>query len=96
VYELLEDTGLEVKLAHPKKTRSIAEKKIKTDARDSEVLAKLLMEWLPTAYVPPKEIRELRDLVMLRTYLVMVRTMFKNKVRAELGEVERFPNEEKL
>jgi transposase len=87
VYELLEWLGYEVKLSHPKKTRAIAETKIKTDAKDSEVLAQLLMlDWLPTSYVPPMEIRELRDLVRLRTYLVMVRTMFKNKIRAELAK----------
>jgi transposase len=36
--------------------------------------------------VPPKEIRELRDLVRLRTYLVVERTRFKNKIRAELAK----------
>lgn len=87
VYELIENMGHEVKLSHPKRTRAIAEEKIKTDAKDSEVLAQLLMlDWLPTSYVPPMEMRELRDLVRLRTYLVMVRTMFKNKVRAELAK----------
>jgi transposase len=87
VYELLEGMGIDVKLSHPKRTKAIAEEKIKTDAKDSEVLAKLLeMDWLPTAYVPPREIRDLRDLVRLRTYLVMARTMFKNKIRAELAK----------
>lgn len=86
-YELLESMGYKVKLAHPKKTRAIAEMKIKTDAKDSEALAQLLMlDWLPTSYVPPKEVRELRDLVRLRTYLVMIRTRFKNKIRAELAK----------
>ena len=84
-YEWLEDAGYGVKLSHPKKTRAIADMKVKTDAKDSEALAQLLMlGWLPTAYVPPKEMRELRDLVRLRTYLVMIRTRFKNKIRAEL------------
>jgi transposase len=86
-YEWLEDAGYEAKLSHPKKTRAIADMKIKTDAKDSEALAQLLMlDWLPTAYVPPKEMRELRDLVRLRTYLVMIRTGFKNKIRAELAK----------
>jgi len=86
-YEWLEDTGYEVKLSHPKKMRAIADMKIKTDAKDSEALAQLLMlGWLPTAYVPPKEMRELRDPVRLRTYLVMIRTRFKNKIRAELAK----------
>jgi transposase len=56
VYELLESMGHEVKLAHPMRTRIIAEAKIKTDALDSEALAHLLRaNLLPTSYVPPKE-----------------------------------------
>lgn len=87
VYELLESMGYEVKLAHPMKTRIIAEAKIKTDATDSEALAHLLRaNLLPTSYVPPRELRELRELVRLRTYLVQERTRFKNKIRAELAK----------
>jgi transposase len=87
VYELLESMDHEVKLAHPMRTRIIAEAKIKTDALDSEALAHLLRaNLLPTSYVPPKELRELRDLVRLRTYLVRERTRFKNKIRAELAK----------
>lgn len=84
-YELLESMGYDVKLAHPLKTRLIADVKIKTDARASEALGQLLMmDWLPTSYVPPKEIRELRKLTRLRAYLVQTRTRFKNKVHAGL------------
>ena len=84
-YELLEDMGHEVKLAHPIKTRLIAEARIKTDATDSEALAHLLRtNLLPTSYVPPKRVRELRDLVRLRTYLVRQRARFKHKIRSEL------------
>lgn len=84
-YELLDEMGYDVELAHPMKTRIIAEAKIKTDASDSEALAHLLRtNLLPTSYVPPRETRELRELVRLRTYLVRERTRFKNKVHAEL------------
>jgi transposase len=87
VYDFLENFGYEVKLAHPMKTRIIAEAKIKTDASDSEALAHLLRaNLLPVSYVPPKEVRELRELVRLRTYLVRERTRFKNKIRAELAK----------
>lgn len=87
IYEILESKGYEVKLAHPAKTRIIAEAKIKTDATDSEALAHLLRsDLLPTSYVPPNEIRELRELIRLRTYLVRERTKFKNKIRAELAK----------
>jgi len=86
-YELLESMGYEVKLAHPKRTRAVAEAKIKTDAKDSEVLAYLLeLDWLPTAYVPVQDIRDLRELVRLRTCLVQEQTRFNNKVRAELAK----------
>jgi transposase len=87
VVEEVEIVSVEVKLAHPLKTRIIAEAKIKTDATDSEALAHLLRaDLLPTSYAPPKEIRELRELVRLRTYLVRERAKFKNKIRAELAK----------
>jgi transposase len=87
VYEQLEAMGHKVELAHPMKTRIIAEARIKTDALDSEALAHLLRaDLLPTSYVPPREFRELRELVRLRTYLVRERTRFKNKIRAELAK----------
>jgi transposase len=39
----------------------IAEAKIKTDKIDAKTLVELLRgNFLPTSYVPPKEIRELR------------------------------------
>ncbi|MEW6592910.1 MAG: IS110 family transposase [Candidatus Hadarchaeota archaeon] len=86
-YYRLEGMGHEVKLAHPFKTRIIAEAKIKTDASDSEALAQLLrLDWLPTSYVPPDGIRELRELVRLHVYLTRERTRFKNKIRSEMNK----------
>ena len=86
-YDFFEGKGYEVKLAHPTKTRIISEAKIKTDAKDSERLANLLRsDLLPASYVPPKEFRELRELVRLRTYLVRERSRFKNKIHAELAK----------
>ena len=93
-YEFLEGKGYEVKLAHPMKTRIIAEAKVKTDAKDSERLTHLLRsDLLPTSYVPPKEFRELRELVRLRTYLVRERAKFKNKIHAELAKGDQSPEE---
>jgi transposase len=87
VYELLERDGYKVKLSHPLKTRIIAEARIKTDANASEALAHLLRtDLLPTSYVPSRELRELRELVRLRTYMVRERTRFKNKIHAELAK----------
>ena len=40
--ELLEDTGYDVHLAHPLRTRAIAAARVKTDAIDAKTLAHLL------------------------------------------------------
>lgn len=85
VYEWAEGEGYDVKLAHPLKTKLIAEARIKTDKIDSEVLAHLLRsDLVPESWVPPKEIRELRSLVKQRAFLVRMRTKLKNRVHAEL------------
>lgn len=85
VYEQLEEMGIEAKLAHPYKTRIIAEEKIKTDRKDSEALAHLLRsKLLPESYVAPKEIRRLRDKLRRRVYFVENRKKYKAKIRAEL------------
>lgn len=87
VYELAESLGHEVHLAHPKETRLIAKRRIKTDARDSEVLARLLeIGWLPEAYVPPKPVRELRELLGLHARLIRESTRMKNRIHAELAK----------
>ena len=84
-YQTLEEEGYDVRLAHPLKVKAIAEAKVKTDKIDSETLAHLLRaNLLPESYVPPKEIRELRDLVKRRAFLVSTRTRFKNRIHAEL------------
>ena len=85
-YELLEEMGFRVKLAHPYETRTITKSRIKTDATDSEKLAQLSRTgFLPEAYVPPKHVRRLRELLYRRIYLVRMQTKLKNKTRAELA-----------
>jgi len=84
-YDLLEGLGHKVVLAHPLKTKMIAEAKIKTDKIDAKTLAELLRGgFLPTSYVPPKEIRELRHLVRHRIFLGRVRAIIKNQIKTEL------------
>jgi len=46
--DVLEEMGVAVKIAHPNEVKAIARAKIKTDKRDSEVLAHLLrMNMIP-------------------------------------------------
>ena len=50
---------------------AIADAKIKSDKIDAKILADLTRgNLLPTSWIPPKEIRELRDLVRQRIFLV--------------------------
>jgi transposase len=87
IYDRLVDAGHDVRLAHPQKVKAIAEAKVKTDKVDSETLAHLLRAGLlPESYVPPRDIRELRDLVRRRAFLVGMRTKLKNRIHAELAK----------
>jgi transposase len=85
VHETIERHGFEVVLAHPLKVRAIAEAKVKTDKVDARTLAHLLRaDLVPRWYIPSRDIRDLRQLVRQRAYLVQRATSFKNRVHAEL------------
>lgn len=87
VYDQIDRHGLDVTLAHPLKTRAIAEARIKTDKIDSQILAHLLRaDLLPAAYVPDHSNRHLRALVRHRATLVKVRTSVKNRIHALLAQ----------
>ena len=85
IYEGIEKRGFEVVLAHPLKVRAIAEARVKTDKADAETLAHLLRaNLIPRSHVPPRDIRNLRQLVRQRAYLVHQTTSLKNRIHAEL------------
>lgn len=85
IYEMLESKGYKVVVANPFKIKAIASAKIKTDKIDSEILAKLLKgNLIPETYVPPKEVRELREITRHRQSLVKIRTSLKNQIHAVL------------
>ncbi len=66
--------------------KAIAYAKVKNDKVDARILADLLrLDMIPECYIPSKETRELRDLARRRHYFVSTRTMFKNKIHAELS-----------
>lgn len=84
-YELLEKRGVDVSLAHPKKTKAIASAKIKTDKVDARILAHLLRcNLLPLSYIPSERIRDLREVIRYRASLVRERTVIKNRIHAVL------------
>lgn len=87
VVDALEKMGAEVHLAHPLKTKLIAEAKVKTDKIDAKVLANLLRtNFLPESYLAPGEVRELREIHRHRAALVKVKTSVKNRVHSILAK----------
>ncbi len=85
LFDLLETLEIPVTLAHPLRTRAIAEAKVKTDKVDSTILAHLLRtDLVPAAYIPPREIRDLRELLRFRAALVRLQTMVKNRIHSIL------------
>jgi len=89
MYDWMEEMAEEVKLAHPKKVKAIADAKIKTDKIDSRTLAHLLRaDLIPEAHVPGKETREAKQVLRQRMFFIRVQTMVKNRIRILL---ERHP-----
>ena len=87
LYELIEDRHPDLLLAHPLKTKAIASARIKTDKIDATTLAHLRRaELLPAAYIPPRAIRDLRELLRYRASLGRLSTQVKNKVSAVLSK----------
>ena len=85
--ELLEEAGYDLHLAHPLRTRAIAAARVKTDAIDARTLAQLLRSgMLPEAYIAPRELRDLRELLRHRATLTRMRSAVKNRVHAILAK----------
>ena len=83
IYEMLEGIGeiKRVAVAHPPRVKAIASAKIKTDKIDSKILGELLRaDLIPEVWVPPKEVRVLKNIVRFRAFIVKIKTMIKNKV----------------
>ncbi|MBU2214238.1 IS110 family transposase [Patescibacteria group bacterium] len=84
-YENLESLGCKVSLSNPLQTKAIASARIKNDKVDSRILADLLRtNLLPTAYIQPRKIRDLKELVRERAHFVQMRTQIKNKIHSVL------------
>jgi transposase len=75
-----------VVVSNPKKTRAIAEAKVKTDKVDAAILAQLLAaDYLPSVWLPDEDTNVLRRQVVRRAHIVRQRTRLKNQVQAILA-----------
>jgi transposase len=85
--DLMESEGVRMKIAHPEQIKAIAKAKIKTDKRDSKILAHLLRSNLiPEVYSRDKENREAQRVLRHRVTYVRMQTQMKNRIRALLAK----------
>jgi transposase len=85
--DVLDDMGMEVSMAHPKEVKAIAKAKIKTDKRDSHILAHLLRTGLiPEVYKRTRENRSYQRVLRQRAFYVGNLTRVKNRTRAILAQ----------
>ncbi len=86
MYDLLNEHVQHVDLVHAKGVRAIANAAIKTDQIDASTLAHLArLNYIPKAYAATKEIRDLRQLLRHREWMVNQRSKAKNRVHAVLA-----------
>lgn len=85
-YDEVDELIDELIMAHPLKTRLIAEARIKTDSIDSETLAHLLRaDLIPQAYAPSSETRDIKNLLRYRLSLTAIKVRIKNTVHSVLA-----------
>ena len=85
--DLLDDMGMEVTIAHPKEVKAIAKAKIKTDKRDSKMLAHLLRtDLIPEVYKRSRENRSYQRILRQRVFYVGSMTRVKNRLQELLSQ----------
>ena len=83
VHDLLEPLVERVVVANPIKVKQIATARVKTDIRDTLILARLLAANLvPDVWVPPMHIRQMRQLLSQRRQLVETHTQILNRMHS--------------
>jgi transposase len=82
----MERLGHRPKLCNPLEAKRRMGLTNKTDKLDAKGLAILLRNGtLPEVWIPPSELRDQRELLRLRIFLVRMRTRVKNRIHATLG-----------
>jgi transposase len=89
VYDLILPLAGQVRIAHPPSIHAKMDDGAKTDLRDAESLARLLLQGefdkdKGHVWAPPQSVREIRTLVAIRYDLVGIRTESKNRLHSVL------------
>jgi transposase len=83
IYDLLVPLAEKVLVANPIKVKQIAQARVKTDIRDTLILARLLAaNMVPIIWVPPAHVRNLRYLLSQRRNLVGMHTAIVNRMHS--------------
>ena len=84
--DLLQELGASIHLANPSGL-NWGNRRVKNDERDAlDLVKKLRLGELPEAWIPPPEIRELRELVRYRAKAVRLRSGLKAQVHAVMAK----------
>ncbi len=87
IYDHLEPYAAELQVAHPAMLKAIACAKKKNDRLDAEKICDLARcDLLPSCYMAPAEIRQLRRVLRYRNLLVREAVRLKNKISGLLME----------
>ncbi len=87
IVDEIEQAGLEPKLVHPRKAKLMMGMTNKTDKLDVHGLNQLQRNGtLPTVWIPPRELRELREITRARMVITKQRTRLKNRIQATLSK----------
>lgn len=83
----IEAAGCTLQLVHAHKAKLMLGRVNKTDRLDAQGLVQLQRTGtLPVVWIPPREIRDLRELPRTRMVLVAQRTRFKNRIQATFSK----------
>ena len=87
IVQEIEPAGLRPLLVHPRKAKLMMGMINKTDRRDAHGLNRLRRNGtLPVVWIPPGELRALRELTRTRLVLTRQRTRLKNRITATLSK----------
>jgi transposase len=87
IIDEIEQAGLQPQLVHPRKAKLMMGQINKTDKLDAQGLNRLQRNGtLPTVWIPPGPLRDLRELTRTRLVLVAQRTRLKNRLTATLAK----------
>jgi transposase len=87
IVDEIELAGLQPKLVHPRKAKLMMGMINKTDKLDVHGLNRLQRnETLPTVWIPPRELRDQREITRGRMVMASHRTRLKNRIQSTLSK----------